>query len=58
MKNFNELIAGKKTYLVVAVLMFLNVLTSDNPVDVSTLQETLTLGLVGTLRSALNKVGT
>ena len=52
----NEFLEGKKTYLVVAVLIVLNALTSDNPVSVEGLQESLVLGLAATFRSALNKL--
>lgn len=56
MEKLQAMLAGKKTYLVVVALMLLNVLTEQEAVDVTTLQETLTLGLVATFRAALAKV--
>ena len=58
MEAINAALEGKKTYLVVIALIVLNVVTSGETIDLSTVQETLTIGLVATFRSALSKVGT
>lgn len=48
---------GKKTYLVLAALLVVNVFAGGTPeFDVATLKEALVLGLGAAFRSALSKI--
>lgn len=56
--DFKSLLSGKKTYLVVIMLMCLNLVAPDGSVklDLVTIKENLMLGVVATARAAVQKV--